>query len=164
VDLFTGSAGGHNPALNMRRGFTILEVLIALAIFAGAAVMLGATYLNVLNGYALIEHEGDYQNEIKFARAVLLAEPDLETAEKGGDFEATNGRRVSWKASIDPTETADLFTVTFECEITAADMKQPMHTTDVFRLLRPTWSKVDERDKLRAAARTRILELQTKQP
>ena len=55
----------------MRRGFTILEVLVALAIFAGAAVMLSATYLNILNGYALIEHESDNQNEIKFARAML---------------------------------------------------------------------------------------------
>ena len=43
----------------MRRGFTILEVLVALAIFAGAAVMLSATYLNILNGYALIEHESE---------------------------------------------------------------------------------------------------------
>ena len=148
----------------MRRGFTILDVLVALAIFAGATVVLSATYLNVLNGYALIEHEGDYQNEIKFARATLLAEPDLDTVEKGGEFESTNGRHVSWKASIDPTATADLFTVTFECEITGNEMKQPMHTTDTFRLLRPTWSKGDERDKLRSAARTRILELQTKQP
>ena len=148
----------------MRRGFTILEVLVALAVFAGAAVLLSATYLNVLNGYRLIEHESDYQNEIKFARATLLAEPDLDTAVKGGDFEATNGRHVSWKASVDPTETADLFTVTFECEISAAEMKQTLHTTDTFRVLRPTWSKVDERDKLRSTARTRILELQTKQP
>jgi general secretion pathway protein I len=70
---------------------------------------------------------------------------------------------VSWKATIDPTETADLFTVTFECEINAPDLKQPVHTTEMFRVLRPTWSKVDERDKLRAAARTRILQLQTKQ-
>jgi general secretion pathway protein I len=147
----------------MRRGFTILEVLVALAIFAGSAVLLGATYLNVLNGYAFIEHQGEYLNELKFARSVLLAEPDLETAEKGGDFEEAKGRRVSWKATIDPTETADLFAVTFECEINAPDLKQPVHTTEVFRVMRPTWSKVDERDKLRAAARTRILQLQTKQ-
>jgi len=144
----------------MRRGFTILEVLIALAIFAGAAVLLGATYLNVLSGYALIEHEGDYQNEVKFARAVLLAEPDLDTALKGGEFEAAGGRHVSWKATVDPTEEADLFTVTFDCEITANELKHPVHTTDIFRLLRPTWSKVDERDKLRSATRTRILKLQ----
>jgi prepilin-type N-terminal cleavage/methylation domain-containing protein len=64
----------------MRRGFTILEVLVALAIFAGSAVLLGATYLNILNGYAFIEHQGEYLNELKFARSILLAEPDLETA------------------------------------------------------------------------------------
>ncbi len=147
----------------MRRGFTIIEVLIALAIFAGAAVMLSATYLNVLNGYAMIEYEGDYQNEIKFARATLLTEAELETVEKGGEFEGANGRHVSWKASVEPTQTADLFTVTFECEINAPDMKQPMRTTDTFRVLRPTWSKPDDREKLRSTARTRILELQAKQ-
>ena len=148
----------------MRRGFTILEVLVAVAIFAGAAVMLSGTYLNILNGYAMIEHESDYQNEVKFARAALLVEPDLEKAEKGGEFEATKGRHVNWKATIEPTKTADVFTVKFECEINGPDQKQPIHTTDSFRVLRPTWSKADERDKLRAAARTRIMELQVKRP
>lgn len=148
----------------MRRGFTIIEVLIALAIFAGAAVLLSATYLNVLNGYAIIEHEGEYQNEIKFARATLFSETDLETVEKGGDFESAGGRKVSWKASVEPTEMPDLFTVTFECEINGADLKTPMRTTDTFRLLRPTWSKPEDRDKLRSTVRTRILELQNKQP
>jgi general secretion pathway protein I len=146
----------------MRRGFTILEVLVALAIFAGSAVLLSATYLNVLNGYAFIEKQDKYLNELRFARSVLLAEPDLETAEKGGDFEATKGLRVSWKATIDSTETADLFSVTFDCEINGPDLKQPVRATETFRVLRPTWSKVDERDKLRSAARARILQLQGK--
>ncbi|MBK9990266.1 MAG: prepilin-type N-terminal cleavage/methylation domain-containing protein [Verrucomicrobia bacterium] len=147
----------------MRRGFTMMEVLIALAIFVGAAVMLGASYLGVLTAYAQIEHEGDYRNEIKFARATLMAEPDFDTAEKGGDFEAANGRRVTWKATIEPTSSADLFTVNFECEINGAELKEPVRTTQSFRLLRPTWSKAEDRDKLRADARTRILELQQNQ-
>jgi len=147
----------------MRRGFTILEVLISLAIFVGAALLLGGTYLNIINGYAQIENQGDYKNEVKFARAVLLAEPDFDTAEKGGDFEATQGRRVSWKATIEPTDTADLFSVNFECQVDASELKQPVHINETFRLLRPTWSKPDERDKLRAAARTRILQLQANQ-
>lgn len=146
----------------MRRGFTIIEVLITLAIFVGAAMLLGATYLNVLNGYAQIEAQGDYQSDVKFARAILMAEPDFDTAEKGGDFEGSQGRRISWKATIAPTETADLFSVTFECQIDSAELKQPVHIAQTFRLLRPTWSKPDERDKLRSAARTRIQELQTK--
>jgi general secretion pathway protein I len=147
----------------MRRGFTMLEVLVSLAIFLGFAVMLGASYLNILTAYAQIEHEGDYRNEVKFARATLLAEPDFDTAEKGGEYEATNGRRVSWKATIEPTSTADLFTVNFEFEINGAELKQPLHVTESFRLLRPTWSKGEDRDKLRADARTRILQLQQNQ-
>lgn len=147
----------------MRRGFTIMEVLIALAIFVGAAVMLGATYLNILNAYAQIEYEGDYRNEMQFARATLMAEPDLDTVEKGGDFEASSGRRVTWRATVEPTNTADLFTVNFECEINGAELKQPLRTTQSFRLLRPTWSKGDDREKLRADARTRIQKIQQNQ-
>jgi general secretion pathway protein I len=147
----------------MRRGFTVLEVMIALAIFIGAAVVLGATYLGIMNGYAQMQVDGDYKNDVKFARAALLAEPDFDTAEKGADFDATGGRHVSWKATIEPTETADLFTVTFECEINAAELKEPIHISEKFRLLRPTWSKPEDRDKLRSNARTRIQQLQTNQ-
>lgn len=146
-----------------KRGFTVLEVLIALAVFVGAAAVLGATYLNIMNGYALIETEGDYKTDVKFARAALLAEPDMETAEKGADFESVASRRVSWKAKIEPTETTDLFAVVFECEINAPDLKEPVHVSEHFRLLRPTWSKPEDRDKLRSDARTRIQQLQTRQ-
>lgn len=143
-----------------RRGFTVLEVLIALAILVGAAAVLTATYLNILNGYAQIEAEGDYKSDIKFARAALLSEPDLEVAEKGAEFESVNGRHVTWKASVEPTGTTDLFAVTFECEINAAELKEPMRIKEQFRLLRPTWSKPEDRDKLRADAQKRIQQLQ----
>lgn len=147
----------------MRKGFTVLEVIVALAVFICSAVFLGSTYLNILTGYAQIETEGDYKTDVKFARAALLSEPDLETVEKGGDFESVGNRRVKWKATVEPTDTTDLFTVNFECEITAAELKEPMRVTESFRLLRPTWSKPEDRDKLRAEARKRIQELQMKQ-
>jgi general secretion pathway protein I len=145
---------------NRRHGFTVIEVLIAMAIFFGAVVVLAGAYLNVLNSYAKIENDGDYKNDVKFARAMLMAEPDLETVEKGADFETTDGHRVSWKATIEGTNVADLFAVAFECEINAAELKEPLHIADKFRLLRPTWSKPEDRDKLRADARTRIQQLQ----
>ncbi len=147
----------------MRRGFTILEVLVALTVFVGSAVLLGSTYLNVLNGYAQIDSQGDYLDDVKYARAMLLAETDFDAVEKGMDFETVNGRRVSWKASIESTEMADLFTVNFECQIDGMDLKNSVRINETFRLLRPTWSKPDERDKLRAATRTRIEQLQNNQ-
>jgi general secretion pathway protein I len=162
MDVHPGAYGRGGAAVK-QRGFTVLEVLIALAVFVGAAAVLGATYLNIMNGYAQIEAEGDYKTDVKFARAALLAEPDLETAEKGADFESVASRHVTWKATIAPTETTDLFAITFECEINAPDLKEPLRETEHFRLLRPTWSKPEDRDKLRSEARTRIQQLQTKQ-
>lgn len=142
------------------RGFTVLEVMIATAILLGAVVVLGSAYLGVLNAYAQVENDGDYRNDLKFARAAFMAEPDLEIVEKGADFETVGGHRVSWKATVEPTNLADLFAVTFECEINAAERPEPLRVVEKFRLLRPTWSKPEERDKLRADARQRIQQLQ----
>lgn len=146
----------------MRRAFTLLEVLIALAVFALAAVGLGAAYLNVLNTYALIEQSAKRDDEVTFARAALHAEPEREKAEEGGEFTSTDNRRVRWSATIEPTNVADLFTVTFTCEVDDPLQAKPQVIKETYRLLRPTWSDPAEREKLRAEARDRILELQGK--
>ena len=52
--------------------------------------------------------------------------------------------------------------MTFECEVGGSDLKKTLRSTETFRLLRPTWSKPDEREKLRASARERIVKLQEK--
>ena len=86
--------------------------------------------------------------------------PWRERAEEGGDFEGTDGRRVRWRAEIEPAGVADLFAVTFTCELTEAGTGRVETVTEVFRLLRPTWSEELERETLRAEARDRILKLQ----
>jgi general secretion pathway protein I len=141
------------------RGFTIIEVLVALAVLVMSAIMLGAAYLNVLNSYAAMTRAGARNDDVKFAAEAILAEPDRDTVEKGGDFDNADGNRVQWKATIDPTETADVFSVTFECTISSSQA-QPDVTHQTFLLLRPTWSKSGEGDKLRATARDRILKIQ----
>lgn len=143
----------------MRRSifaFTIVEVLIALAIFILAAVMLGTAYVSVINAYEHVGRAGTVDHDVRFAKQMLLAEPDLETVEKGGDFESDKGARVHWTATVEPTNTADLFSVTFKCEVNRSDLSKPEVKEETFRVLRPTWSKPDEREKLRMAVRDRI--------
>ena len=82
------------------RGFTLLEVLIALAIFAVAAVVLGATYVNILNAYHVVNKDDTRGEEIRFARSLLLSEPDRTKAEEGGNFEAASGGRVTWRVRV----------------------------------------------------------------
>jgi general secretion pathway protein I len=81
--------------------------------------------------------------------------------EEGGDFQTTDGRRVVWRAVVEPTNVADLFAVTFTCELGATSAGARAETVvQTFRLLRPTWSKPEEREKLRQEARDRIVRYQ----
>lgn len=142
------------------RAFTLLEVLVALAIFAMAAIALGAAYANVLISYADLNRVDERHEDVRFARAALLAEAEREKAEEGAEFESGEGRRVRWRAEIEPTNVADLFAVTFICEVTEPAELRPREIVQTFRLLRPTWSDAAERETLRAEARDRILEYQ----
>jgi general secretion pathway protein I len=142
-----------------RYGFTLIEVLVALAIFMMMAVVLGMAYINILNAYEIAAQSVTRDEDVRFARTALMAEADRDVVEQGAEFDGGNGRRVKWKAVIEPTNTADLFTVLFTCEITSPELPKPEVTEESFRLLRPTWSEPADRDKLRADAKTRILEL-----
>lgn len=138
------------------RAFTIIEVLAALAIFATAAIVLGAAYVNVLNGYAHAERATKVDADLRFAREILFRQPDLEEVEEGDEFESADGRRVIWKAVVEPTLVADLFEVEFQVELIDGSSGESEVVTERFRLLRPTWSEDNDRDLLRQEARDNI--------
>ncbi|HTZ19805.1 MAG TPA: prepilin-type N-terminal cleavage/methylation domain-containing protein [Opitutaceae bacterium] len=149
----------QNPKLKAPRAFTLVEVLVALSIFALAAVVLGAAYVNVLLSYETAARSTQGDEDVKFARAQLLAIADPKKIEEGGDFDSPGGRRVHWSAQIESTETADLFLVHFLCEINDPATPDTPKIAQDFRVLRPTWSDPAERDKLRQDARQRIQDL-----
>lgn len=142
--------------------FTLLEVIVALAVFALAAVVLGSAYVNVLTAYEIAGRSNQTDEDVRFARAQLLAEPDHDKAEQGGDFSALGSRTVKWHATIEPTATADLFRVTFVCELGDAAGGGPQTVTERFNVLRPTWADPVVNGKLRQDALDRIAELQKK--
>jgi general secretion pathway protein I len=137
---------------------------VALAIFAMAAVVLGATYVNALNAYTVVSRRNEYGADLRFVRAALLAEPDRDKAAEGGDLDLGGSKRAHWQADIASTETVDLFSVTWACEITDPERREPYRVTQTFLLLRPTWSDPVERTKLMDQVKQRILELQGTAP
>lgn len=139
-----------------RRAFTIVESMVALAIVAMAAIVLGAAYLNVLLGYEHAERASLVDADVRFAREILFRMPELEDVEDGDDFETEDGRRVYWRAIVEPTSVPDLFDVEFEVEIDDSRTGQNEVVVERFRMLRPTWSEADESDLLRQELRDDI--------
>jgi len=144
-------------------GFTLLEVLIALVIFAMAAAVLGAAYINVLMSYQIAGRSNADDLDIAYARQELETQIDLPTAQAGDKFENADGNTIAWTSDIEPTTTADLFTVTLTCVISGSGPKLPRTVVQTFMLLRPTWSDPTDRSNLRQQAATRIAKLQGKQ-
>jgi general secretion pathway protein I len=145
------------------RGFTLLEVLVALCVFAMVVVVLGASYLNVLTSYEVVSRGVVVNEDFAFARQLVLREPDRKKLEQGGEFETADGRRAKWSVEIVSTTMPDVFNLGFTCEIADPTRTEPDKVVQNFTLLRPTWSiDVAERDKLKADVKTRIYELQGK--
>ena len=132
-----------------RRAFTLVEVLVSLAIFAIAAVVLAAAYLNVIGGLASLNHRQQQEEDWKFVRTMVLSQPDRPTIEAGGRLALPDGRNLSWQGKIESTEVADLFRVTLTADAPAfGNVREPWHREQTLVLLRPAWSDAGEREKL----------------
>lgn len=89
-------------------GFSLIEVVVALALFAMAAVVLSASFVN-----ALLAREHGLSHElrdvdIRAVRMQLLLEPSLHDAETGDSYETLSNGLATWDAVIEPTEVVDL--------------------------------------------------------
>lgn len=128
----------------MKRAFTILEVLMALAIFALMATMIAAGYLNVLRAYQAADDDGLSESRVRHARMEFLGTKNRDDVLRGGDF--TDGDvRVDWTAEVEPTAVPDLYRVEFVCSQRGPSDQKPARTTEVHWLHRPAWADPVER-------------------
>lgn len=133
--------------------FTLLEVLVSLAIFALAAVALSAAYLNVLNGYQHRDRERAINAAWSLVRIAALSEPEREKLETGGSLELPGNHRVTWTARVEPTALADLFAIELAARATEPE-EWERHARVM--VLRAAWSDPGERDRLREESRQRL--------
>lgn len=133
--------------------FTLVEVLVSLAIFSLAAVTLSSAYLNVISGYRDSETQRERHENWSLVRLLVLIEPDREEIEKGGQITLPDNTTLRWRAGIEPTELADLFALELHGEIAG---KEGWTQNERLMLFRPEWSDPGERDQLRETNRQRF--------
>ncbi len=135
------------------RAFTLVEVLVSLAIFSLAAVALSSAYLNVISGYGDSETQRDQHENWALVRLQVLIEPDREEIEAGGQLNLPDDSTLRWTANIEPTELADLFSLELNGEIAGLE---GWTRNERLMLFRPDWSDPGERDQLRETNRQRF--------
>ena len=127
-----------------------------MAVFAMAASVLMSAFVNALLARETADNTSLLDADISAVRMQLLLEPNIEDAEDGDIYSTLNSGEASWEASIEPTEVVDLFRV--QLSITFSDPPEglPGDYTESLYLLRPTWSKSDERSDLLADKREEL--------
>ncbi len=165
MDVFaTGrfAQGRRRQTLTMRphrhRAFTLIEVLISLAILALAGIVLASAYVNVLLAQETVLRRDERAPILRLIREELRAQSDRTLAEKWNPIVLPDGGQAKWRAVITPTTIADLFAITLEAEISIRTQDVPETYTETCHLLRPSWSEPGERETLRADARQRLKE------
>lgn len=133
-----------------REGFTLAEVLLALALMGLAAVAVGQA---VRSSLALLERARKVEQpplEVALARSELLAAESLEDAEDGGTVRLSEGSDADWEAEIEVTDIPDLFEVVFEVDADGEEIREVMF------LFRPEWSSPIDRGPVFEDARRQI--------
>ena len=128
--------------------FTLVEVLIAVAIFAMAASVLMSAFVNALLSRERAVQYDLLNADIRAVRMQLLLEPDLEDAEDGDEYETVHSGEASWEAQVVPTNVVDLFQVELSIRFSEPPEGLVPDYTETLYLLRPTWSESDERSDL----------------
>jgi general secretion pathway protein I len=137
-------------------GFTFIEVMVALVIFAFSGLMLASAYVNVLSAHQAALQRDARAADRRLVREALRAEPSVDKVTGWNELTLPDDRSARWKATLAATTVADLFDVTLEIELTDGGNQTTL--TETCRLLRPTWSQPADRDTLRAAARSKLAE------
>ena len=142
------------------RGFTIVEVMVAVALFGLAITVFTHTFLNIINAIAAVQVDQAYEQDLTMIRQEVLSLSDIEDLEEGGEINTGSHGEVTWTAEYEPMLVADLFRLTLMIEILDKESDEMVEIVETLYLTRPTWSDPIERAELQADTRDRLLEKQ----
>jgi len=122
------------------KAFSLIEVMVAMAIAAVAFTVLSQTFVNTLRVLGSLTFEANRENDLRFVRSQIILEPDRDTFEDGGEIETLNFGTARWEAEIEETSVVDLFLVRLRIELSGGNNTDPSEHEETLYLLRPTWS------------------------
>ena len=147
-------------AIHKRRpgyGFSLIEVVIAVALAGIAFFVLTQTFFNVLLTLESLESQSDYQKDVRFVRREIIQITDRDELESGGEITTLDLGQAEWTVELEETEIVDLFKVFLEIEFENPE-GEPIEYRETLYLMRPTWSDPIESSAILSEVRDAILE------
>lgn len=145
-----------------RKAFTLLEVVISLALFAVGVSVLSSAYINVLNAMDRLEVDQAFEQDMALVRRMALMVGSMEELEDGGEISTANHGIATWEGEYEETIVADLFKITLIVEFPSDGEREEQTVRQEMYLTRPNWSDPIERDKLRSESRERFEDIKTR--
>lgn len=144
-----------------KKGFTLIEVLVAMSLFFLAVTYFAMAYLNTLMAMERTRLNQGLEQDMAAIRREVLLISDIETLEQGGDVVTGEHGVARWRVEVDPTQVADLFEVTLSVELDPVDEEHGVNeASETLYLTRPSWSEPVDREELRAQTRERLIDRQ----
>lgn len=136
------------PQTKTRKAFTLVEVVVAMALFVMTVGVLAQAANNGLLALIIMEQQQSRRDDMLFLREKILAISDRDEFESGGDIVVPSGATIRWESYVYPTTAADLFfaIIIFDFPDTEEDPQQTI--TQTLYLYRPAWSDSAERNLL----------------
>lgn len=129
-----------------KKGFTLVEVLIATLLFAIAAQGLVTTVVNALTAINSVQKDANRDSEERFILRQLLQIEDEEALDEGGEILLPDDSKIYWSAEHDPTNIVDLHKVSFEIRKSGRNAAESENYTLSIYLLRPWLSESSDRE------------------
>lgn len=127
--------------MKMKKGFTLVEVTVALAIFGIAVVVLTQSFLGGMFSLESFKFDNSREEALRFIYNRVIRLEKRGEVEKGGVIETIDVGEVKWEARVEPMEVEKLYRigvrVFFQNEKNAAKSKEYL---EEFYVYRPGWS------------------------
>ena len=137
--------------IHFRPAFSLMEVLVALGLFAVTVTVLSQSAYNALRSQEILENRPKDSIDYQWATRFVLSIVDKELIERGGGLTVPSGGQVQWEATIEETPMVDVFLIslTFNPQSGFNNKKEKTipYATKLF-LLRPGWSDPTKRANL----------------
>lgn len=149
-----------------KKGFMLIEVLIALSLFGLSAVYLVEGAFVASRTIRFMKDTRELEQEFLWARNEIFEEADYEKLSEGGDLPTPSMGDIQWETEVEMTDVTDLYKVILSLSYDGNDELgvEPGERTYAMLMLRPTWSKhgdfSSERERLWEDRKELILELE----